>query len=55
MPSQNRMPPSPGAELTVPLSDSVSVKLILIPAGKFMMGSPNNEKEPPGLKGRNIR
>ena len=31
-------------ELTLDLGDKVTMKLVLIPSGKFMMGSPENEK-----------
>lgn len=32
-------------EITVALSEKISMKLVLIPAGKFKMGSPEDEKE----------
>ena len=31
-------------EISVPLSEKVSLKLVLIPAGSFLMGSPEEEK-----------
>jgi len=40
-------PPStqPAKQLTLDLADNVSMKLVLIPAGKFMMGSPDGETD----------
>jgi len=35
----------PGKELTLDLGNKVTMKLVLIPAGKFMMGSPKEEKD----------
>lgn len=34
----------PAKDLTLDLGDKVSLKLVLIPAGKFLMGSPESEK-----------
>jgi formylglycine-generating enzyme required for sulfatase activity len=34
----------PARELTLDLGNDVTMKLVLIPAGKFMMGSPNGQK-----------
>jgi formylglycine-generating enzyme required for sulfatase activity len=35
----------PAKELTLDLDNKVTLKLVQIPAGKFMMGSPGNEKD----------
>ena len=35
----------PAKELTLDLGDKVTLKLVLIPAGKFLMGSPVTEKD----------
>ena len=35
----------PAKELTLDLGNKVTMKLVLIPAGKFMMGSPKDEKD----------
>ena len=35
----------PAKELTLDLGDGVSLKLVQIPAGKFLMGSPETEKD----------
>ncbi|NLW85679.1 MAG: SUMF1/EgtB/PvdO family nonheme iron enzyme [Planctomycetes bacterium] len=41
----------PEKELTLDLGGGVSMKLVLIPAGRFMMGSPSNEKDRDGDEG----
>jgi len=38
-------PAEPAKELALDLGGGMSLKLVLIPAGKFMMGSPENEKD----------
>jgi formylglycine-generating enzyme required for sulfatase activity len=35
----------PAKQVTLDFGNNVSMKLVLIPAGKFMMGSPENEKD----------
>ena len=35
----------PAKELTLDLGNNISMKLVLLPAGKFMMGSPDTEKD----------
>ena len=35
----------PAEELTIDLGKNATIRLVLIPAGKFMMGSPPNEKD----------
>ena len=35
----------PAKELTLDLGNKVTMKLVLIPAGKFLMGSPETEKD----------
>jgi formylglycine-generating enzyme required for sulfatase activity len=42
LPKPEKPPPR---ELTLDLGDGVSIKLVLLPAGKFMMGSPEDEKD----------
>lgn len=41
----------PAKELTLDLGNKVTMKLALIPAGKFMMGSPENEKNRSSAEG----
>jgi len=43
--SQPASRPVPAKELTLDLGGNISMKLVLIPAGKFTMGSPDNEKD----------
>ncbi len=38
-------------ELTLDLGENVEMKLVLIPAGKFLMGSPETEKDHEGIEG----
>ena len=38
-------------ELTLDLGKNVVMKLVLIPAGKFLMGSPETEKDHEGIEG----
>ena len=40
-----------GQELTMDLGDKVTLKLVQIPAGKFLMGSPKDEKDRPDNEG----
>ncbi len=37
--------PSPAKELTLDLGNEVTMKVVLVPAGKFLMGSPEGEKD----------
>ncbi|MCY2930599.1 MAG: hypothetical protein NTV86_14090 [Planctomycetota bacterium] len=38
-------------ELTLDLGKNVAMKLVLVPAGKFLMGSPETEKDRGGRDG----
>jgi formylglycine-generating enzyme len=44
-PPATRPATQPAKELTLDLGDKVTLKLVLIPAGKFLMGSPETEKD----------
>jgi formylglycine-generating enzyme required for sulfatase activity len=43
--NQEPQPPPPPAALAKEITNSIGMKLVLIPAGKFLMGSPPDEKD----------